>query len=133
MKMLLLKFALLVIVLLSFGLESAPQNTQADSVLISIDRLRVANLLFAERDYYEEAYFNCKEIASIQVNTIRTQDSIYAQLESKITNLEFIIDAKDDIISIEKDKAEAIEAKYKKERKFIIGGGGALLVLLLLL
>lgn len=100
--------------------------------MISIDRIRVSNLLFAERDYYLELYDNCTKIKSIQGKVIITQDSTALQLEAKITNLNSIIYSSDKILQLERDKLVAIENKHKKSKILIIGGAAIVIILCLL-
>ena len=101
--------------------------------MISIDRLRVANILFAERDYYEEAYNACSEISSIKDITISKQDSLNTLLTIKIDNLSDIIAHQDTIIDFERDKLQALAKKCRKEKFTIMGVSGAFILLLILL
>ena len=101
--------------------------------MISIERLRVANLLFAERDYYEEAYTNCEKMVSIKDITIVAQDSLNSKLNLKLDNMQLIIDSKDNIIDLEHDKYNALVKKSRKDKFTIMGISGAFIVLLILL
>lgn len=101
--------------------------------MIAIDDIKVANLLFNERDFYEDAYEACQTIVSIKEFTIVTQDSMQMQLLNKIDNLNAINKTKDNINELEVEKLQALIKKEKREKRFILGGASALLLLLLLL
>ena len=103
-----------------------------DTVLTPIEYIRIANVIFVERDELDDELTICKKINSISASLITTNDSIINKLESKIANLNLIIDHKDDIITLETDKLNAIIEKNRKQ-KIAIGGGAGVIILLLLL
>ena len=106
---------------------------QQDTALIMTDAIRIANLIFVERDRLEDELNICTTINSINAQLVEASDSTISKLESKVANLNAIVSHKDDIIKLEVDKIEALKQKHKKEKVAIIGGGGIIILLLLLL
>lgn len=105
------------------------RTTQIDTVSTSINYIRVANLIFVDRDRLDDELVVCKEINSLNVNLNSFSDSIIKGLELKVVNLETIISTKDDIIFIERDKYKEANKKYKKDKTVIIGIGAILITI----
>lgn len=102
-------------------------------MLISIDNIRVANLLFVERDELERKYEACNEIVGLTTSTIELQDSLKQKLSVKIENLNLIINSKDNIIELERDKLDAIIAEHRKQKFVMMGATGIIIALLIIL
>ena len=103
-----------------------------DSVLVPIEYIRVANLLFIDRDRVTSELNNCKKARSITKVVIKTSDNITSKLEAKVANLECIINTNNKINSLEVDKL-CVKLKHEKRSKLVIITGSSIILLLVIL
>ena len=90
-------------------------------------------MLLVERDRLSAELDNCRELNSITEIVIKTDSTLVFELETKINNLDYIMDAKDKINTLEIDKLNRDVKQLKKERAFIIGSSGLMILILILL
>lgn len=132
MKILAMMFMFLLIAPLYCISNNTYLTIQSDTVKLPISYIRIANQVFVERDALSEELEICKKINSIQAVISDKHDSVITKLELKVTNLEFIIDSKDNIYSAEKEILE-IELKKAKRFNIILGGASAIFIAILVI
>lgn len=104
-----------------------------DTVLTSIEYIRIANIIFNERDYLSDEVYFCNEINKLNARLVNDSDSVINKLELKVENLELINGYKDKQLKLEQLKLLKATKTHRKEKFAFMGGAGVLIILLIIL
>jgi len=107
------------------------QNTKSDSVLISVNDIRVCNIVFSEYEQVREELRIYTKITNISGNIILTSDTINENYKLQVSNLKNIIEANEkvtDLKLLDKDR----KIKKVRNRANLTTGISILLLILLL-
>lgn len=108
------------------------QNISQDSILVSIDDIKICNVVFNEYDRLQEEVIYYKQMNTISEVVFTTHDSIVDNLLHQISNRDLTILTKDKVHDLDMSIKDAKIKKLKRTNKFILGGSSLLLLLLLL-
>ena len=125
------KLLILVIVLMWTYSTGISQNTKNDSVLISVNDIRVCNIVFSEYEQVREELRIYTKITNISGNIILTSDTINENYKLQVSNLKNIIEANEkvtDLKLLDKDR----KIKKVRNRANLTTGISILLLILLL-
>jgi len=125
------KLLILVIVLMWTYSTGISQNTKSDSVLISVNDIRVCNIVFSEYEQVREELRIYTKITNISGNIILTSDTINENYKLQVSNLKNIIEANEkvtDLKLLDKDR----KIKKVRNRANLTTGISILLLILLL-
>lgn len=121
MKKLILLISLILVTLTSFS-QTATNQTQTDTIVplkVPIAKLVIQDLLKGDGALIELE--ETKKVLTLTTQKLELKDQIIFSLNSKITNLDYIITQKDEQFKLEREKSESLlkELKSEKRKTFI--------------
>jgi TolA-binding protein len=117
MKKLILLISLILVTLTSFS-QTVTNQTQTDTIValkIPTAKLIIKDLIKGDGALIELE--ETKKVLSLTNQKIVLKDEIIFTLNSKITNLDYIISQKDEQFKLERQKSEELFKELKKERR----------------
>ena len=117
MKKLILLISLVLVTLTSFS-QTVTNQTQTDSIValkIPTAKLIIKDLIKGDGALIELE--ETKKVLSLTNQKIVLKDEIILTLNSKITNLDYIIIQKDEQFKLEREKSESLLKELKSEKK----------------
>ena len=117
MKKLILLISLILVTLTSFS-QTVTNQTQTDTIValkIPTVKLIIKDLIKGDGVFIELE--ETKKVLSLTNQKIVLKDEIIFTLNSKITNLDYIISQKDEQFKLEREKSESLLKELKSEKK----------------
>jgi len=125
------KLLMLVIVLILSCSIAISNDTKKDSILVSIDDIKVCNIVFSDYDRVIEENIIYSKITNISNIIINTEDDVISNLQLEVSNLRKIINTKDEVTELKLLEEERKTKKARNRANITTGVGIVLLILLL--